>query len=446
MSNTHGTPDTLKEWQAIGGDLLPACLLTSAGVTAPGSGLTITAASCTAYARSGVDLVYIDQGAVSVTVPNVAGSHWLIAHRDTYSAVASWTRRAGSHFLTQQSATQPTIPDACVLVAQLTVAGGNITAVDTTPALSPPLSRQTADAVDITGGRISIGGHSSTGVLDVQGSVVASDAANQYYGPRMWPVAPAGATGVHALKVEPGTGAAVGTATFTGLSITDQPVSSGQVLGLALNLTAGANRFNINTGTAQSRFNGNVGIGMTPSYPLDVTGNVQVTGFLGLRTPPVTNRLIDMRYTPGTHAGIQIQPTADTGGTYAMLFNNAAGTGVGNISTTASATTYATSSDRRLKEAIAPLTDALATVLALAPVTFRWRVDGSVGHGFVADEVQALVPEAVTGEVDAVDADGHLMPQGLDMSKFMPWVVSALQEVIHRLDALEAHVTAPPTG
>ena len=71
---------------------------------------------------------------------------------------------------------------------------------------------------------------------------------------------------------------------------------------------------------------------------------------------------------------------------------------VGSVSTTTTATTYNTSSDYRLKENVQPMTGALAIVTALKPVTFNWKTDGSDGQGFIAHELQAVVPDCVTGE------------------------------------------------
>ena len=76
---------------------------------------------------------------------------------------------------------------------------------------------------------------------------------------------------------------------------------------------------------------------------------------------------------------------------------------VGSVSTTTTATTYNTSSDYRLKENVQPMTGALAIVTALKPVTFNWKTDGSDGQGFIAHELQAVVPDCVTGEKDATE-------------------------------------------
>jgi hypothetical protein len=119
--------------------------------------------------------------------------------------------------------------------------------------------------------------------------------------------------------------------------------------------------------------------------------------------------------------------------------------GVGFISTNGTGTSYVTSSDYRLKENIAPMTGALATVAALKPVTYKWKADGSDGQGFIAHELQAVVPECVTGEKDAVNEDGSIKPQGIDTSFLVATLTAALQEahglikdLQSRVDALEA--------
>lgn len=132
MANLHGTlPDTLKETQSICGDLLPPLLLSTTWPTVPGPpGLTLAAFASRGYVRSsGPDLIYVNQPAVTVTVGSAAGLYWLALHRDTHSAVSGWTRRPGSHYLTQQAATQPAHPDGGLVFGYATVAGGVITAV-----------------------------------------------------------------------------------------------------------------------------------------------------------------------------------------------------------------------------------------------------------------------------------------------------------------------------
>lgn len=118
------------------------------------------------------------------------------------------------------------------------------------------------------------------------------------------------------------------------------------------------------------------------------------------------------------------------------------GVQVGNINTTGSATTYATSSDYRLKENIHPMVGALDKVAQLKPCTYSWKLDGSNGQGFIAHELQEVVPDAVTGEKDAVNEDGSIKPQGIDTSVLVATLTAAIQELKAELDAVKAKVGA----
>jgi hypothetical protein len=104
------------------------------------------------------------------------------------------------------------------------------------------------------------------------------------------------------------------------------------------------------------------------------------------------------------------------------------GTRVGQINVTTTNTSYITSSDYRLKEAITPMTGALAKVAALKPVTYKWKLDGSDGQGFIAHELAEVCPDAVTGEKDAVDEEGNPKYQGIDTSFLVATLTAAIQE------------------
>ena len=145
-----------------------------------------------------------------------------------------------------------------------------------------------------------------------------------------------------------------------------------------------------------------------------------------------------------------IASSVASGYRYISFRVNAGGTEVGSISTNGSSTTsYNTSSDYRLKENVAPMTGALATVAQLKPVTYTWKVDGSAGQGFIAHELQAVVPDAVTGAKDAVDDDGNPKYQGVDTSFLVATLTAAIQELkaitdaqAARIETLEAKVAA----
>ena len=115
---------------------------------------------------------------------------------------------------------------------------------------------------------------------------------------------------------------------------------------------------------------------------------------------------------------------------------------VGHVYTSSSSTTYATSSDYRLKENVIPMTGALDKIAQLKPVTYKWKVDGSDGQGFIAHELQAVVPDCVTGEKDAVNEDGSIKPQGIDTSFLVATLTAAIQELNAKVTALEAQLGA----
>ena len=115
---------------------------------------------------------------------------------------------------------------------------------------------------------------------------------------------------------------------------------------------------------------------------------------------------------------------------------------IGRISTNGSATSYVTSSDYRLKNNIVPMIGALDKVAQLKPVTYTWIADGSSGQGFIAHELQAIVPECVSGEKDAEDEEGNIKPQGVDTSFLVATLTAAIQEQQTIINDLKARVEA----
>jgi hypothetical protein len=174
---------------------------------------------------------------------------------------------------------------------------------------------------------------------------------------------------------------------------------------------------------------------------------------------------LKLRYAGGgTQYGIDFLPNAD--GSNACDFFNAAGSLVGYIALSSTATVYATSSDYRLKTDAQPMVGATARVQALNPVNFEWIADGTRVDGFLAHEAQAIVPEAVTGTKDAMmDQEYEVTPavidengtettaavmgtrsvpdyQGIDQSKIVPLLTAALQEALTKIDDMETRLAA----
>jgi hypothetical protein len=137
-----------------------------------------------------------------------------------------------------------------------------------------------------------------------------------------------------------------------------------------------------------------------------------------------------------------IDTNATLDGDY-LLFANSAGNVAGKITHNGTTTVaYTTSSDYRLKEEVMPMTGALAKVAALKPVIYKWKSDGANGEGFIAHELQAICPDAVTGQKDAVDAEGKPVYQGIDTSFLVATLTAAIQEQQAMINELKAEVAA----
>ena len=168
------------------------------------------------------------------------------------------------------------------------------------------------------------------------------------------------------------------------------------------------------------------------------------------------------------------QPTADknnvyigvaTDGVEGIAFYNAASAGQGGVTVNTSGVTFNTSSDYRLKENVDYDFDATTRLKQLKPARFNWIVDedNTLVDGFLAHEVSSIIPEAISGEKDAMHpevlytADDELPEgkeigdvkevtkpnyQGIDQSKLVPLLVKSLQEAITKIETLETKVTA----
>jgi len=137
-----------------------------------------------------------------------------------------------------------------------------------------------------------------------------------------------------------------------------------------------------------------------------------------------------------------------TGGTSRALlwFENSSGTGVGSIKATGSATSFNTSSDYRLKENITELTGAIDRVKQVPVHRFNFIADpDTTVDGFLAHEVADVVPEAITGTKDEVDADGNPVYQGIDQSKLVPLLTAAIKEQQALIEDLQTRLAALET-
>jgi hypothetical protein len=209
--------------------------------------------------------------------------------------------------------------------------------------------------------------------------------------------------------------------------------------------------------------------GATERMRIDSSGNLLVG-----TTSPTLNNTNSFVVAPDPVGGFTVtnhKSGSASGSVYAYYGYN--GGSIGGI--TQNGTTgvsYVTSSDYRLKENIAPMQNALNVVFKLKPVTYKWKTDGTDGQGFIAHELQAVVPECVTGEKDGmrteiyeisplipaeIDEDGKVIKeavkaimgkrevpayQGIDTSFLVATLTAAIQEQQVMIETLTTRLNA----
>ena len=243
-----------------------------------------------------------------------------------------------------------------------------------------------------------------------------------------------------------------GTGTVSGLTLSGTVTSSGSLtLGGTLNasqITSGTLAV-ANGGTGSSSLAG-AGI-VTTSGAQTISGTKTFTNYnsFGAASPSTSWNIyvksqnsepaVAIECGNSTSQGLTIFSNASTVG-QVFYFGSATvpNAAVGTIALSSTATTYNTSSDYRLKEDVKPMVNAISKIKELNPVTYTWKINGEKSEGFIAHELQAVFPQAVTGTKDEVDEKGQPKYQGIDTSFLVASLTAALQEAVARIEALEA--------
>ncbi len=144
---------------------------------------------------------------------------------------------------------------------------------------------------------------------------------------------------------------------------------------------------------------------------------------------------VNVKAAAGAH-GVSIG--ASTAASFSpLVFYNSSSSIIGSVDCTTSATAYTTSSDARLKTDIRPFERGRAILEQLAVKDFTWKQDGYADVGLIAQEVDAVFPNAV-GKGSGHPGDPDFVPFRLDYSKLVPVLIGALQDAFRRIEALES--------
>jgi len=114
-------------------------------------------------------------------------------------------------------------------------------------------------------------------------------------------------------------------------------------------------------------------------------------------------------------------------------------TQVGNISVTNVLTTYNTTSDYRLKNVIASVSNSGTRIDALEPIEYEWNNGGGRTRGFLAHKFAEVYPDSVNGEKDAVDSEDKPIYQSMQASstEVMADLIAEIQSLRKRIAILE---------
>jgi hypothetical protein len=169
---------------------------------------------------------------------------------------------------------------------------------------------------------------------------------------------------------------------------------------------------------------------------------IDTNGFLSVGTTDAINSTGHFRRTSTSGDCFRITNASGNAGVSLTTYRwSTSNTEVGYVLTNGTGVTYGTASDYRLKENIAPMTGALATIQALKPCTYTWKSNGSAGQGFIAHELQEVVPDCVAGAKDAINEDGSIKPQNIDTSYLVATLTAAIQEQQAIITELKTQLT-----
>ena len=195
---------------------------------------------------------------------------------------------------------------------------------------------------------------------------------------------------------------------------------------------------------------------------------IDSSGRAGMGTSsPSTSYQTTIQESESGNGCLKLDRTSNIDGTLrSMVSFERSGTQVGTITCSNSATAYNTSSDYRLKENVVTMSNATDRLKQLQPKRFNFILNpDTTVDGFLAHEVQSVVPEAISGTKDETQdilyTEEDTIPsgkkvgdvkesvpkyQGIDQSKLVPLLTAALQEAVAKIETLETKVAALEAG
>jgi hypothetical protein len=204
--------------------------------------------------------------------------------------------------------------------------------------------------------------------------------------------------------------------------------SSGSCTGNAATATTSTNQsggtVSATTGTFSNAIQSNW-VAASGSVPINI-------GTVNSNTVPV-DRGIAVYNSAGAAIPFVCQTSVSSGGS----------TLAGYILSSGSTISLVQGSDYRLKEDILDMDKSatLSKLMQVKPVNFDWKDGNKINQdGFIAHELQAIFPQVIYGEKDAVNEDGTIKPQGINLAQLIPYLVASIQEQQNLITTLQEQV------
>jgi hypothetical protein len=186
---------------------------------------------------------------------------------------------------------------------------------------------------------------------------------------------------------------------------------------------------------------GTAGNSITFTQAMTLTADGYFLVGMTTNTRDTTSGSVAFGFNGSSQNGLLISDTGTGSGSNIPVVFGRNGSVVGSIVTTTTGTTYNSgASDYRLKDNIENLDGGLQAICNLRPVKFKWKSNGESDKGFIAHELQQIIPECISGEKDAVDENEKPIYQQISTStpQMIAMLVSAIQELKTEFDTYKA--------
>ena len=372
-------------------------------------------------------------GTTSVPTLAVSGGYYIVSVAGSGYSVGDWIISNGSAWQRIANFTNP-------VMSSITPTGDFSLIQNSVAPFTSIGAGATANTLYLKAGRVGIGKSNPGATLDIKGPIRLSGSSSGYVG--FQPAADAGST-VWTLPAVDGSSNQVLTTNGTGIlswstpagGVTSVNSATGAVTLTSSNIAEGSNLYYTNargiasTITAPTLTNTAIATGDTLQV---VAGKLQAqvsskegaltnsaglaaalsnetgTGFAVFSAAPTISNPVITNIAPAadftlTQNSVAVITSVNASATASTLYLSAGKVGIGAASTTEKlevsgnikAQGFYYSSDRRLKEDFRELESPLDTVLNLHGVNFRWRNNQTRDVGFIAQEVEKVVPDVV---------------------------------------------------